>query len=107
MIRAFFRIVATDPPTERDFYSYERLGISVTRPTAKSLRLMKGISVYSSLERAVRQPRQYPHLGSFIAIMEVEDELVLIEQTGKDPEHHTIWFDPVALLSTVVATTRT
>ena len=106
MIRNFFRIVASNPPTESDFYSYERLGISIARPTARTLRLQQGISVYSTLERTVRQAKQYPHLGSYIAIMEIDDERIFVEQTGRDPAHYTIWADPLALLHTVATTER-
>jgi hypothetical protein len=103
MIRTYFRIVSSNPPTESDFYSYERLGITTTRSTAHILRRRQGVSVYSSLERATRQAKQYPNLGSFIAVMEIDDERTAIEQTGREPEHFTIWAEPSELLQTITA----
>jgi hypothetical protein len=106
MIRTFYRIVTNDPPEESDFYSYERLGISVARPSAEPIRRQQDISVYSTIERAVRRARQYPHLGSFIAIMEIDDERILVDQTGRNPAHYTILANPIALLRAVVDTIR-
>jgi len=107
MIQTFFRIVGSYPPTESDFYSYEQLGISVARTNARTLRLQQGVSFYATLERAVRQAQQYPHLGSYIAIMEIDNERVTVEQSGRDPAHYTIWAEPLALLDTVTATVNT
>jgi hypothetical protein len=45
----------------------------------------------------------YPHLGSFIAVVEIDDDQIPVEQTGRDLEHFTIWAEPDAQLRAVTA----
>lgn len=100
--RVFYRIVRTDPPTLDDFISNFARG----RPLPddpEDIRLWDGLSVYSTAAQARRQRRRSPILGRYIAVLRVPlDGTVRIERT-RGEGHHTLWGDPDALLSLVVA----
>jgi hypothetical protein len=100
MIRTFFRIVQTNPLSERDFSSHERLGMPVIDPALRDLQ--RGISVYSTLTQASSTMRRFPSTGRWIAVLELDDEKMRFERTPRGPGHHTVWSEPAALLECVV-----
>ncbi len=101
-----YRIVLTDPPTLDDFSSDEALGIAAVDDDPERLRLRSGISVYGTENQASRKARDYPYLGRYIAVLDVADEGPLrVERTTRSRGHHTLWGDPDAILSCLVAVT--
>jgi len=105
MILTFFRIVLTDPPTEADFYSHQRPGIPLRHPFSEMSSMHTGVSVFATITQAQNKARKYPHLGGFIAIMEIDDGgTVAVARTSKDRGHNTSWADPGVLLRSVVPT---
>ena len=102
--RTFYRLVQTDPPTVRDFLSYEALGIQPRRPlTARQRDEWQGISHYATQDAARIRARTSPHLGSFIATVRIPSQSARVEQRGRDVDHYTIWAEPATLLSWVVS----
>jgi hypothetical protein len=64
----------------------------------------RGVSHYASLEAALAKQRDFPWLGTSIAIVRIPAGApVRIEQTGGDREHYTLWADPSLLRSYVVS----
>ena len=108
MIRTFFRIVESDPPTTDDFLSLEQRGIPTDRTLSAEERYMRtGISVFATLTQAEVKARTFPHLGQFIAIMEIDDEgPFALARTGKGRGHHTLWGESVDLMNCVVRIVR-
>ena len=105
--RSLFRIVRTNPPTLRDFASHAVLGQQPRRPlTPREQNLWRGISLYSTLMAAIQRAHDSPWLGSFVAELNIPDDVPLrIEQTGRQREHYTAWGPADVLLSQVVAVT--
>lgn len=103
-IGVFYRIVRSDPPTERDFWSYKAHGIPLLDPT--KARLAEGVSVYSHLGDAKKKARRYPDKGQHIAVLRMPEASAFhIERTGPRRErHYTIWAAPAVLLGFVVET---
>ena len=99
--RGFYRIVQSDPATENDFLPYAARGGTV--PTDPELRrLWHGISVYDTLDRAIRRARKQPHLGEYIAELQIPwGRSIRAERTGHRRGHHTLWGEPGALLACV------
>lgn len=106
--RLFYRIVSTDPPTCRDFMSYEALGVPPRRPLSPTDRdRWRGVSHYATRAAAEAAARSAPRLGTLLAAVQLPpDAAVRVEQTGRDPDHFTIWAEAVALLGWVVSVTR-
>lgn len=103
----FYRIVLTDPPSVRDFLSYEAQGLTPRTTDPESLRLWGGISVYATEAQARRQALAYPFLGHYLARLDVPDVgPIRFERTTRSRGHYTLWGEPAALLGTVVATIR-
>lgn len=66
--RLLYRIVPTDPPSLRDFMSYEQLGVRPRRPLSPTDRdRWRGVSDYGSFAAAVAAMRAAPRLGRYIA----------------------------------------
>jgi hypothetical protein len=100
-----FRIVKSDPPTERDFMSNRALGLDPPDETRATFRVHQGVSLWRKLAQARRKARTYPGLGGFIAEVRIDPERVTIEKTfGRG--HFTGWGDPADLLGSVVGTER-
>lgn len=97
------RIVKSNPPTEEDFWSHERLGIPLFDPSHKEL--YSGVSTYERLEMAREKARTYPDKGTFIAVLDVRtEEGVRCKRTGsRRNKHYTLWAEPKTLLGCVVA----
>lgn len=93
-----------NPPSERDFWSHQRLGRVLRDPTPQSLDQWAGVSVYAEFEDAVNQCRQFPRLGQWIATVDLTMSDARVERTGSRLDsHHTIWSPPEVLLASVVA----
>jgi hypothetical protein len=107
LARVFYRIVQTDPPTLRDFMSYEALEIPPRRPLPSSDRdRWRGVSHYASFAAAESAARARPGLGAFIAAVHIPtDGSVRIRQTGRDLDHFTVWAEADRLLGWVVSVT--
>ena len=107
MPHVFFRFVATDPPTVRDFFSNFQLGRPRRPQAGETEEEWRGLSVFDSPEAAramlVRVPR-FP-LRLLARIELPDDASVRIEKTF-GPGHYTIWGDPQVLLDAVIAVTR-
>ena len=103
--RVFYRIVQTDPPTLRDFMSYETLGVKPRRPLSRAERdRWRGVSHYATFTAAEAAARTLPHLGRFIATVHIPaDGSVRLQQTGRDPDHFTVWAGADALLGWVMS----
>ena len=102
MERVFYRVVATDPPTQRDFLSHKALGIPLRSPNDQDL--WEGISVQAT-EQQARKRARLPGFGRYIAGLVVrEGGSISWRRTGRQPGHHTLWGDPEELLACVVRT---
>lgn len=103
--RVLFRLVQTDPPTLRDFTSHEALGLRPQRPLSTRGRdRWRGVSHQDSRDAALVKGNASPWLGRYIAELRVPAAAgVRIEQTGRDPSHHTLWAEPADLISWVVS----
>ena len=66
-----YRIIRRIPVTARDFYSQARLGRQ--RPVGVSLESWEAVSVFLTREQAIKQWRRKPHLGRFVARLELPD----------------------------------
>ena len=105
-IRAYYRIVWTDPPTLDDFQSHEVRGLVVRVEDPEILRLASVISVFRTISQARKMARkQPPWLGrGFIArIVIPADARVHIERTTKSAGHYTLWADAAGIASWVEA----
>lgn len=105
MIRTFFPIVKTDPPTERDFDSHQRLGIPLVDPRDEDA--WRGGSLYATFARARSTARRFPTKGQFVAAVRNDDSdrRVRVERTGSRRGHFTAWASPATLLTFVVEVT--
>jgi hypothetical protein len=101
-VATFFRIVRTNPPTEADFLSYQALGRPLLRDTPSQRRSWEGVSVTSTLRAALSLLARAPSLGSFVAVLELDENgPVRFGQTGRAPEHYDLWGDPRDMLAAV------
>ncbi|MGH2584361.1 MAG: hypothetical protein ACRDJE_05550 [Dehalococcoidia bacterium] len=99
----FYRVVKRNPPTERDFLSMQALGRRLRADTPENRRIYDGVSVYATLDGVRFLVERFPHMGAFVAILEVEEGKALrVEQTTPDPDHYTLWASSETLLATVV-----
>lgn len=103
--RRLYRLVQTDPPTLRDFRSYEALGVRPRRPlTARQRDQWRGVSHYATLTAARVRARLSPQLGAYVALVRVPVRAtVRIEQGGRDLDHYNVWAEPADLLAWVVS----
>ncbi|HLZ73343.1 MAG TPA: hypothetical protein VKV26_25845 [Dehalococcoidia bacterium] len=100
--RTFYRIVQSDPPTERDFLSHAEQGKPAGRK-AQAEGLHTGVSVYDSLEHARDRAAywQFRH-GEYIAVLRVaQNPSITYKQTSNDPAHFTLWATADVLLACV------
>src|SRR4051812_37997397 len=104
-VRRFYRVVKTDPPTERDFMSYAALG-KIPRPgsSAAILRSWQGVSVWETEAQARAVARQFPRSGGFVAALEIAvGSATRSERSGKQEGHCDLFGAPRELLASVVA----
>jgi hypothetical protein len=104
MARTLYRIVATNPPTRRDFQSAASRGQIPLSQDPEELRLAHGISTFATLTQARNKAQRYPWLGAYIAELTIpEAPEITIERTLPGTRgHHTVWGDPEQLLRCVV-----
>ena len=96
-----YRIVETNPPTSWDFTSNEARGRPLHHPTPEKRRLWAGLSMFANEDRARRNARKFPALGSYIARLMIPDsESVQVERT-LGPGHYTVWGTPSYVLTFV------
>lgn len=102
--RMFYRLVVTNPPTLKDFMSYDVLGIGLVDPDEESIRLSMGISVFRTEAQARRTARRRRFRGTFFIadIVIPPDVNVQVERTTKNPGHYTLWADADMIASWVV-----
>ena len=103
MMRTYYRVVKTDPPTVHDFLSGVATGRIPAVATPAMVRLLEGISVFATLAQACRKTRGVDYrMGEFVAELQIlEAAAIRVEKTG-GPGHHTLWGDAAVLLSAVV-----
>jgi hypothetical protein len=103
----FYRIVRHSPPERIDFLSYQQLGLKLRFDNPMARRYASGISVYESEADARARALLSPHLGQFLAVLDVpEDGTIQYERTGRQTGHWTLWGNPDALRNAVVSTIR-
>lgn len=100
----FYRVVKTNPPTERDFLSYKALGRPLSADTPELRRSWEGVSVRSTFASTQNLVRRFPRTGSFVAQLSIEDgSAVRVEKTGNDPTHYDLYGEPRDMLAAVIA----
>lgn len=102
-VTILYRIVQRNPPTQADMLSYQALGIVPDTDDLTVLRLASGISLYNTLQQAHNQMRRLPPgRRGFIAELHIpNDSPLVIERTGKQRGHHTLWGNPDDILKHV------
>jgi hypothetical protein len=103
-VPVFYRVVKSNPPTERDFLSVKALGRRLRHDTPQNRRIWDGVSVTATEDAARFLVEQYPQMGRYIATLEVpEHGPIRYEQTTNDPDHYTLWASAAVLLDRVVS----
>jgi hypothetical protein len=104
VVRSFYRIVKTDPPTVADFTSNSALGRVPKYPDPRVVSLWSGLSVFDQDAQARQKALATPYLGQYIAELQVrEDDPLRYERTLRTPGHYTLWGSSDVILSRVVA----
>lgn len=102
MARTFYRVVKRNPPTRDNFLSCEALGIRLLRDTPEARRQARGVSVYSRMREAREKSEVSPHLGKYIATLEIPDgSAITFAQTSQNRRHFTHWGESDDLLACV------
>jgi hypothetical protein len=103
----FYRVVRNSPPTLRDFSSNEALGKQPRNPTPDLLRRWGAISVLGTMALAQRYARLFPRLGSYVAEIDLPDELILrLEEDQETAGHYELWAAPQDCLARVTHVER-
>jgi hypothetical protein len=106
--RAFYRVVESDPPTLRDFMSYEALGkpLRKPRPTPAELASWRAVSTYITEEaaraRALENHQLGFPIGDFIARVVLLRDAPVTWGPINSKGHCDLTGDPAALLAAVV-----
>lgn len=93
MPQTVYRVVSHNPPSESDYLTYAELGLKIRNPTPESLRWATGYSTLNSLQEARIRANGKPWLGhAYIGVyLLLENENFVIEQTGTNLVHYTVW----------------
>ena len=104
-MRRLYRLVRANPPPRADFLSHAEQGVAPLRPlTPTQMRLWSGVSCTETLAQARARVAANPHLGAFIAVVDLPDNGQFgIARTGQRAGHITVWGDADALRAAVVA----
>lgn len=94
-----FRIVVSDPPTERDFWSHKRLG---RRYDLRNERIASGVSMYDREQDARRTAVKFPATGTYIAELRIPDNAAVVISQTVSRHHYTVWANPELLITFVV-----
>jgi hypothetical protein len=105
LVRRFYRVVRTNPPTRQDFLSALELGRRLQPGLPQEVvRIFDGLSVSSTQAGTRYTAQRFPRSGSFIATLDIPDDgRFRIEQTTTRRTHWTIWGDADALLGCIIA----
>lgn len=86
-----YRLVKTDPATEKDFQSWRALNPHINRPSHVDECTACGVSVHNKYD-AVRKMAKLPKFRNrFPAKMTLTKGAGTIKQQGKDRAHYTWW----------------
>ena len=98
----FYRVVQSNWPTLDDFTSNKAKGKPLAHPDPEVALLWDGISVNATETQARNRARALPHLGAYIAELEIkEGDPITVKRSGTFRGHHTLWGDPTDLLARV------
>ncbi len=94
-----YRIVKSDPPTERDFWSHKRSGLRY-HPSREHV--ANGVSTFDREQKARRTARRFPNTGTLIAELHIPDwaDVTVAQTMGR--HYYAIWGDPKLLVTFVV-----
>jgi len=97
--RTLYRIVKSDPPTERDFWSHSRSGL---RYHPSKEHVANGVSTFDREQEARRTARRFPNTGTLIAELRIprRADVTVAQTMGR--HHYTVWGDPELLVTFVV-----
>lgn len=103
--RQYFRIIPRDQAIRTDFVSNAELGRRPARElTPEDERLWDGLSMFDSLENALKHRRRHRNLGRYVAEVNLTSaDLFRAERTGRSQGHWTVWADSHILLERVTA----
>jgi hypothetical protein len=93
-----YRIVRSLEPDDEDFKSNAAKGKKPFKSAnAEVIRTWDGISTHASPDESRAHAREMPHLGAFIAQLDIPDQPNLRVEKTFSGTHHTIWGDPAEL----------
>ena len=97
----FYRLARNKPATLADLLSHEALG----KTPWKGVRPKRwaAVSMFDTMENALKKRAEIPDLGDFVAILDLPDE-VQRERTGKSPGHYSVYETGEALMAYIVET---
>ena len=103
MALTLYRIVRSDPPTLIDFTSNHQRGMPTRSTDPEVIRLWSGLSCWSTAAQARRLARNFPALGTHIAVMYIDPDAAIRVERTRGPGHHTVWGEPMRLLACVTS----
>lgn len=100
--RTFFRVVGSDPPTLRDFFSYRDLGRPLFDPSREGFENWTGVSVYERRRQAVALAkylmRRSRPVGTLIVEIVIPAGSQVIGKRMGGEGHYNLFADPQTLL---------
>lgn len=96
----FFRLVSRNPPTTEDFFSNNRKGRPI--PPQIDPDLADGISVQVTIAQLRSRSFVEPECRYIAELHIPDDARFRVERTLTFRGHHTLWGNPLQLLSCVV-----
>lgn len=102
MPQTFYRIVKSDPPTLRDFMSFQELGQRPRNPDDPEVqRRWDKVSVWDEEQRARSLARLHPHLGAYIARLDLPDSSTITAEPAGNTGHYSLAATAAELLQHV------